>query len=66
MTLPGVAIRCFTNLDEYKSVDWPTRLAAVPEVGQRIEGRRGDRRPRLRIVAMCWLHNGELEVELHR
>lgn len=27
---------CYTNLDNYKRVKWPTRFAAVPEIGSSV------------------------------
>lgn len=61
MTL--LRINCFTNLDEYKREEWPAGLPDVPQVGQSITARSGKR---LRVVAVTWLFDGSLRVELHR
>jgi len=62
---------CFTNLDEYKQVEWPQGFAALPRIGDKVEGRRGRDKPVLRVVAIThgWLPNaGEptITVELHK
>lgn len=47
-----ITARCFTNLDEWGRATWPTLFVAVPRVGDWVEGRMGDKRPRLRVVAV--------------
>jgi hypothetical protein len=32
---------CFTNLDNYNNVAWPTKFVAVPEIGSSVESRGG-------------------------
>lgn len=32
---------CHTNLDNYQRVKWPTRFAAVPEIGSHVEASSG-------------------------
>lgn len=58
-----IHITCRTNLDEYKGFTWPTRLPAVPQVGQYMET---ENKKRLKIVSTTWLFDGTLEVELHK
>ena len=47
---------CFTNIDKFKTVKWPTAFVDIPRVGDYVEGRRegsGPRaRPRLRVVSI--------------
>ena len=33
--------KCYTNLDDYKYEEWPTRFVAVPRIGERVEARSG-------------------------
>lgn len=33
----SVKVRCFTNLDTFKHVEWPTYLAAAPRVGEWVQ-----------------------------
>lgn len=56
-------ISCFTNLDEYKREEWPTQLPAVPQVGQKMVAKS---RKKLTVVAVTWMFDGSLEVELHK
>jgi hypothetical protein len=58
-----IKIRCFTNLDDYRTQDWPTSLSAVPSIGHWISSRSGKT---LKIVGLTWEHDGFLRVELHR
>jgi hypothetical protein len=32
---------CYTNLDNYNRVKWPTRFAAVPKIGSSVEASSG-------------------------
>lgn len=65
---------CFTNLDEFQGVDWPTMFAAVPRIGERVEGRRiggpgPGTWPTLKVVGVTHvIREGrpEIRVELHR
>ena len=43
---------CFTNLDKWRRADWPTVFAAVPRVGEYVQGVMGEFRPKLRVVAV--------------
>lgn len=61
--MADIKIRCRTNLDGYEREEWPTTLSAVPSVGQLVQAKS---RRRLGIVALTWLFNGTLEVELHQ
>lgn len=62
--------RCFTNLDDFRAVDWPRKFAVVPRIGDRVEGKRGDNLPTLKVVGVthCCDAQGNpyIEVELHR
>jgi hypothetical protein len=64
-----VKVECFTNLDDFKRVEWPTEMTVRPQVGDFVEGRMGNRRPRLRIVSLTHMQRDEvgsiLQVELH-
>lgn len=58
---------CFTNLDEYRTVDWPTMFCTVPRIGERVEATSS--RMSLRVVGVTHcLFDGEprIRVELHR
>ena len=60
---------CFANLDGFKLVEWPDTFAAVPRIGERVEGRRGGEFPTLRVVGVTHtIVNGApfIRVELHR
>lgn len=74
-----VRVRCHTAIDDYKSVDWPSWMVAMPRVGDFVEGRRGEgagSRPKLRVVAVTHSREPEsyerqnlvpvLLVELHK
>lgn len=62
-TMAGkISIRCRTNLDGFEHEEWPTSLAAVPVPGQLVQAKSGKR---LKVVAVTWLYDGWLEVELH-
>jgi hypothetical protein len=78
MTIRGI---CFTNLDDYGRVAWPTTFVAIPHVGDRVEGRIPDddkMRPSLRVVAVTHrevkvadgargpAYEPQIRVELHR
>jgi hypothetical protein len=58
-----IDVVCRTNLDDFKTEEWPHELAGVPGLGDLVASGRGKR---LCIVAMCWLFDGRLELELHR
>ncbi len=51
-----IKVQCHTNLDEFKLVEWPAEMVCRPQVGDYVEGRRGETgpgsRPRLRVVAV--------------
>jgi hypothetical protein len=36
-----IEVRCFTNLDQYTRVQWPTRMACRPMVGDMVAGANG-------------------------
>lgn len=67
---------CRTNLDGYTSVEWPREFAALPRIGDRVEGVRGtNERPTLKVVGVTHTmgrasYNGPMvpmiEVELNR
>jgi hypothetical protein len=65
---------CFTNLDEFAGVDWPTAFVAVPRIGERVQGvrTRGDgpgTLPTLKVVGVTHtVKKGYpmILVELHR
>lgn len=62
---------CFTNLDGYEQVVWPTKFVAVPRIGERVEGKQLDRIPTLKVVGVTHRigdRDGEpcIAVELHR
>jgi hypothetical protein len=65
-----IAGLCFTNLDDFANVDWPTLFVAVPRVGERVQGRRGTNIPSLKVIAVTHIMNRdgkpEIRVELHR
>ncbi len=56
-----ISVVCRTNLDGYKSTQWPIELQGMPAVGHCVESSTGRR---LRIVAITWLFDGALELEL--
>jgi hypothetical protein len=65
---------CFTNLDEFRGVEWPERFVAVPRVGECVQGKRVNgpgpgTMPVLKVVRVThqW-KDGQpcIEVELHR
>jgi hypothetical protein len=58
-----VAVRCFTNLDDYKTQEWPERLPAVPSIGHWVQAKSGKV---LKIVGLTWQYDGVLRIELHR
>lgn len=58
-----IEVRCFTNLDEYKREEWPTKLPGVPVVGHWMSARSGKL---LAIVNITWQFDGTLRVELHQ
>lgn len=61
---------CFTNIDEFKSVHWPTVFVALPRIGDRVAGLRGDLQPELRVVGVTHKEDRSgdpyIRVELHR
>lgn len=61
---------CHTNLDEWRSASWPTRFVSVPNIGEQVEGRKGEYRPVLTVVAVTHelTNAGEpmIRVELHK
>jgi hypothetical protein len=70
-----IRAHCRTNLDEWQMAKWPTVFAALPRVGDFVEGVMGDKRPWLRVVSVT--HAERLDektrrpvpvvtVELHR
>lgn len=65
-----IAGSCFTNLDDFSDVRWPEKFAAVPRVGERVEGSRRrsgmDASPSLKVVAVTHCLAGVIRVELHR
>lgn len=62
--------RCFTNIDDFRGVDWPDSFVQVPRVGERVEGKRREFLPTLRVVAVthCIGEDGSpcVRIELHR
>lgn len=58
----SIDVVCRSNLDSYKTEDWPHELQGIPSVGHFVTSGRGRR---LRIVAITWLFDGRLELELH-
>lgn len=48
----SIPVRCQTNLEKFQYYEWPTILCAPPEIGHRVEGRRGDDRACLRVVGI--------------
>lgn len=34
-----IEARCFTNLDKFKQTQWPTKFAAIPRIGDSVEGK---------------------------
>lgn len=60
---------CFTNIDEFKTTEWPTAFVALLRVGDFVEGKGGPGmgRPKLRICAVTHrMDEPALLVELHR
>jgi len=68
MTIKG---RCYTHLDDFQAVDWPTAFVALPRIGDRVEGK-GEAprtRPTLHVVGITHrVRDGEptVEIELNR
>lgn len=58
-----IRVHCFTNLDDFKRLEWPVELPAVPAIGHSIAAKSGKQ---LKIVAITWQFDGSLEIELHR
>lgn len=65
MTIRG---RCFTNLDDYKLAEWPTRFVRAPVRGERVQAT--GREPwSLCVVGITHCEDAEgpwLRIELHR
>lgn len=64
---------CFTNLDDYRTTEWPSVFVAVPRVGEMVEsvdGKRALKVVRVTHTALrdrCTGHHKPLiSVELHR
>lgn len=67
-----VRISCYTNIDTFRTVEWPTVATYAPRLGERVEGRGGGPDGRggcLRVIGVTHVtHDGEpyLRLELHR
>jgi hypothetical protein len=65
-TIPGY---CFTNLDEYKRLKWPTQFVAVPREGDLVESNDSGLSSRsLKVVRITHAVNSQgpyVRVELH-
>lgn len=67
-----VRLACFTNLDKFQRVRWPTTAAYAPQKGEWIEGRSWDGSEivaRLTVIQITHCTNEDgpyLRVELHQ
>lgn len=74
-----ITARCFTNLDKFKQTQWPTKFAAIPRIGDSVQGRgcgtdeHGHRfnskiRPKLRVTQVTFVEDDKgnplVEIEL--
>lgn len=57
-----ICVRCRTNLDKYSRIQWPTRLAVLPRLGEQVASL--DKTVSLRVVALT--HYGTSEPADHR
>lgn len=58
-----IKVRCFTNLNEYKSEKWPTEFQTVPQRGDWVQSLGGKI---LKIVNFTHTVEGYVLVELHK
>lgn len=67
-----VRVSCFTNIDDFKAVDWPDRMVALPRVGDAVEGRRESMRGARPTLTVVRVTHAQIDgdpvaiVELHR
>ncbi len=47
-----ITVFCRTNLDKWRGAEWPNKMVALHRVGDYVEGRQGDFRPKLKVVAV--------------
>lgn len=47
-----IKVSCFTNLDDFRTVEWPKYMIAMPRIGDRVEGIQGNFRPTLRVISV--------------
>lgn len=68
-----VTVACRTNLDQFRTVRWPTMLACVPAIGDRIEGFEWNSNKVVAELRVCGITHARardgtpyIGVELHR
>jgi hypothetical protein len=65
--------RCWTNLDGYQGISWPTLFYKVPEKGDRVMSKCGERSLKVYGITHCPPYNYDgndddvsIRIELHR
>lgn len=58
-----IEVKCQTNLDDFKGLQWPTKLQIVPSIGHRVESCGGFS---LKIVGITHTYTGLILIDLHK